>query len=164
MSEPNHELLPCPFCGVVPAYETWAVPFGRQVKCEKCWAETRVCKTSDAAIAAWNTRALSHPPASAREELIKVIADDGSGCEPTDYEEDIADRILAAGYSKRPADGLVEALRKALRDHVICHLMKGPSPSFDECLHCGGQWPSGADEQHEPECIAALARVKGDVG
>ena len=46
------ELLPCPFCGgeALPIYG------GKRIMCLDCSLNTKLYKTADEAIAAWNTR------------------------------------------------------------------------------------------------------------
>lgn len=65
----DRELLPCPFCGGKPRYDTSAkleapyLPLVKQcfVRCGKCNAQTHKCHTKKTAVKRWNTRSAAAP-------------------------------------------------------------------------------------------------------
>lgn len=62
-------LNPCPFCGGEPEFETrrdsaWAV-------CVGCGARSRISSTSEAAVAAWNTRV--DRPSTLRDDIARDV-------------------------------------------------------------------------------------------
>lgn len=58
MTKPETEkLLPCPHCGGAPTVHTEGWDAAQFIRCTECSANTRLFKTREEAVAAWNRRA-----------------------------------------------------------------------------------------------------------
>ena len=67
----KNKLLPCPYCGGEGKFKESGYMPEFWVRCKKCFADTRICKTPDKAIKAWNTRIEKKPSV---EKIAQLIA------------------------------------------------------------------------------------------